>query len=44
MALPDAVERARGYVRDAILGAPGFGKGHGPLHHGHTVAAYPRDA
>ncbi len=41
MALKDAVERARSYVRDAILGAPGLGKGHGPLQHGHTVSAYP---
>ena len=32
--LETAVERARDYVRGAILHAPGFGAGHGPLHHG----------
>ncbi|MEE1557376.1 MAG: bifunctional hydroxymethylpyrimidine kinase/phosphomethylpyrimidine kinase, partial [Alphaproteobacteria bacterium] len=32
-----AVERARGYVLQAILSAPGYGQGHGPLNHGHTV-------
>jgi len=37
LALPEAVERARGYLIDAIRGAPGFGHGHGPLDHGHTV-------
>jgi hydroxymethylpyrimidine/phosphomethylpyrimidine kinase len=41
MALEDAVDRARAYVRDAILAAPGYGQGHGPLGHGHTVSAYP---
>jgi len=34
MALPDAVARARQYVRAAIAAAPGFGGGHGPLNHG----------
>ena len=33
MALRDAVLRARGFVRAAILAAPGFGGGHGPLNH-----------
>jgi hydroxymethylpyrimidine/phosphomethylpyrimidine kinase len=37
MVLPDAVRRARHYVRKAIECAPGLGKGHGPLGHGHTV-------
>jgi len=37
MTLPDAVTRARDYVRKAIENAPGLGKGHGPLGHGHTV-------
>ena len=37
MALRDAVLRARAYVRAAMLAAPGFGRGHGPLHHGVTV-------
>jgi len=32
-----AVARARGYVYTAILTAPRFGKGHGPLNHAHTV-------
>lgn len=34
LALPDAVTRARDYVRAAILAAPGLGRGHGPLGHG----------
>lgn len=37
MALPDAVARARRYVRQAITAAPGYGQGHGPLDHGVTV-------
>jgi hydroxymethylpyrimidine/phosphomethylpyrimidine kinase len=32
-----AVTRARAYVRRAIETAPGFGHGHGPLNHGHTM-------
>ena len=32
-----AVERARNYVLEAIRTAPGLGRGHGPLNHGHTV-------
>jgi hydroxymethylpyrimidine/phosphomethylpyrimidine kinase len=32
--LPEAVRQARDYVRGAILHAPGFGAGHGPLDHG----------
>lgn len=32
-----AVERARAYVQEAIRTAPGYGHGHGPLNHGHTV-------
>ena len=31
MTLEAAVERARGFVRQGILNAPGFGAGHGPL-------------
>ena len=38
--LTDAVVRARDYVREAIRTAPGFGHGHGPLGHGHTVARF----
>jgi hydroxymethylpyrimidine/phosphomethylpyrimidine kinase len=37
MALRDAVVRARAYVRAAMLAAPGFGAGHGPLGHGVTI-------
>lgn len=33
VALGDAVLRAQSYVRAAILSAPGFGAGHGPLNH-----------
>jgi hydroxymethylpyrimidine/phosphomethylpyrimidine kinase len=40
LSLPDAVTRARAYVRKAMLTAPGFGKGHGPLNHGHTVGRF----
>jgi hydroxymethylpyrimidine/phosphomethylpyrimidine kinase len=40
MSLRDAVVRARAYVRTAILTAPGFGRGHGPLNHAHTVAPF----
>lgn len=37
LSVRDAVIRARAYVRRAIETAPGFGSGHGPLNHGHTV-------
>lgn len=37
LSMRDAVERARAYVQEAIRTAPGFGKGHGPLNHAHTV-------
>ena len=37
LALTDAVVRARTYVREAIRTAPGFGRGHGPLNHGHPL-------
>jgi len=33
------VTRAREYVRQGILQAPGYGSGHGPLNHGHTIGA-----
>lgn len=39
LALRDAVVRARAYVQAAIRGAPGFGKGNGPL--GHMAGARP---
>ncbi len=35
--LSSAVARARGYVHEAIRTAPGFGQGHGPLNHVHTL-------
>jgi hydroxymethylpyrimidine/phosphomethylpyrimidine kinase len=35
--LSDAVAVARDYVEEAIRAAPGFGKGHGPLYHAHTL-------
>jgi len=35
-----AVIRARAYVLEAIRRAPGFGTGHGPLDHAHTVAPF----
>ncbi|HVI49787.1 MAG TPA: bifunctional hydroxymethylpyrimidine kinase/phosphomethylpyrimidine kinase [Candidatus Sulfotelmatobacter sp.] len=38
--LREAVARARDYVRLAIETAPGFGKGHGPLNHAHTVRPF----
>jgi hydroxymethylpyrimidine/phosphomethylpyrimidine kinase len=31
--IPEAVEKARIYLREAILNAPGFGQGHQPLGH-----------
>jgi len=41
MALEDAVGRAHAYVQEAIRTAPGFGTGHGPLNHAHTVRKFP---
>lgn len=40
LALRAAVVRARAYVLEAIRTAPGYGKGHGPLNHGHTVRPF----
>jgi hydroxymethylpyrimidine/phosphomethylpyrimidine kinase len=40
MSLRESVVRARAFVREAILCAPGFGKGHGPLGLGHTVRRF----
>ena len=37
LALEPAVSRARDYVRGAILTAPGYGAGHGPLNHAHRI-------
>ncbi len=39
--LESAVRRARAYVLEAIRSAPGLGRGHGPLNHGHTVRSFP---
>jgi hydroxymethylpyrimidine/phosphomethylpyrimidine kinase len=33
----DAVSEAIAYTQEAIRTAPGFGKGHGPLNHAHTL-------
>jgi hydroxymethylpyrimidine/phosphomethylpyrimidine kinase len=41
LSVPDAVARARAYVLAAIAAAPGFGEGHGPMWHGHTVRNFP---
>lgn len=40
LGLVDAVRRARAYVLEAILSAPGLGQGHGPLNHAHTVRRF----
>ncbi|MGE4061621.1 MAG: bifunctional hydroxymethylpyrimidine kinase/phosphomethylpyrimidine kinase, partial [Sphingomonadales bacterium] len=37
MGIADAVARARDYVHRAIATAPGLGRGHGPLNHGHPL-------
>ena len=37
MSVEAAVGRARDYVTEAIRTAPGYGSGHGPLNHAHTV-------
>jgi len=41
--LDAAVLRGRAYLRRAIAAAPGFGAGHGPLGHTHTVAPFPAE-
>jgi hydroxymethylpyrimidine/phosphomethylpyrimidine kinase len=41
MTLYDAVGRARQYTLQAIKTAPGFGQGHGPLNHGHSLKYTP---
>ena len=40
LSLPDAVDRGVRYTHEAIRTNPGFGKGHGPLNHAHTVRAF----
>ena len=39
--LSDAVEAARAYLFGAIETAPGFGGGHGPVHHGWRIKQIP---
>ena len=41
LGMADAVARARGYLEGALRAAPGFGGGHGPLHHGWTLSRMP---
>jgi hydroxymethylpyrimidine/phosphomethylpyrimidine kinase len=41
LTLRPAVERARAYLVEAIRTAPGYGRGHGPLNHGHTIIPFP---
>jgi hydroxymethylpyrimidine/phosphomethylpyrimidine kinase len=35
-----AIDRARAYVQKAIAGAPGLGRGHGPLDHAHPLRSH----
>jgi hydroxymethylpyrimidine/phosphomethylpyrimidine kinase len=37
LTLRDSVARAEDYLRKAILNAPGYGQGHGPLDHAHPM-------
>jgi hydroxymethylpyrimidine/phosphomethylpyrimidine kinase len=39
MAVRPAIERARRYLMAALADAPGYGQGHGPLNHAHTICA-----
>jgi len=41
LALRAAVARARAYLMQALRSAPGLGRGHGPVNHGHTVRPFP---
>lgn len=40
MSLRDAAARAQAYVHEAIRRAPGYGGGHGPIDHAHTVKPF----
>jgi hydroxymethylpyrimidine/phosphomethylpyrimidine kinase len=40
LALRAAVVRARAYLYEALRSAPGLGRGHGPVNHGHTVRPF----
>ncbi len=35
--LPEAIDAAGSYLSEAIRRAPGFGTGHGPVHHAWVV-------
>jgi len=39
LGIEQSIARARDYVLEAIRTAPGFGAGHGPMNHSHTVSA-----
>lgn len=39
--LETAIERARRYLEGALSHAPGFGRGHGPMHHGWACSTEP---
>jgi hydroxymethylpyrimidine/phosphomethylpyrimidine kinase len=39
LGIEQSIVRARDYVMEAIRTAPGFGAGHGPMNHSHTVSA-----
>jgi hydroxymethylpyrimidine/phosphomethylpyrimidine kinase len=41
MDLRPAIERAHAFVQQAIRTAPGYGQGHGPLNHAHTMIDAP---
>lgn len=41
LTLRAAVVRARAYLFEALRGAPGLGRGHGPVNHGHTMRPFP---
>ena len=40
LALEAAVRRAQAYLQVALATAPGFGRGQGPVNHGHTVRPF----
>ena len=40
LSLEDAIARAEAYLHEAIRTAPGFGGGHGPVNHLHTVGEF----
>lgn len=40
LALREAVGRARRYLEEALRRAPGYGRGHGPVDHAHTVVPF----